>query len=204
VFTPRAGDLGDHLEIHQPRPRASPRPSLGPAPDFSDSVRCGSRPVPRLWERDAAGIPSGRAHLAAAEPYDLPQQIAQTGLDSCLRGWTGRARIRWLADQTVLCMETRAALPARVRTLGTGLRLPGARERETDAFQSRPDDLSPCRSCTTRFTAARHAPACRSWPVSAPREVAPPRPPRDVALWRAEQFVTHHELAHCRGPQQRG
>jgi aldose 1-epimerase len=154
--------------------------SLGLHPYFSHSGSMrleGSALV--VWDRDAAGIPSGVRHLPPAGPCNLPHRIAQAGLDHCYDGWTGRARIRWLADRTVLRMETQGSRCLHVYA-------PSAQDyvclepvsARPDAFNPRPDDLSPVPIMAPRGS-LRLGMRLRveSWPVSAPHEVAPPQPP---------------------------
>jgi galactose mutarotase-like enzyme len=167
------------LEIHNLADEPVPA-SLGLHPYLSDSgsLRLESSALV-VWERDAEGIPSGVRHLPPAGPCNLPHRIARAGLDHCYDGWTGRARIRWLADQTVLCMETQGSRCLHVYA-------PSAQDyvclepvsARPDAFNPRPDDLSPL-PIVAPLGSLRLGMRLRveSWPVSAPREVAPPRPP---------------------------
>jgi len=179
VFTLEPDALVITLEIHNLADEPVPA-SLGLHPYLSDSgsLRLESSALV-VWERDAEGIPSGVRHLPPAGPCNLPHRIARAGLDHCYDGWTGRARIRWLADQTVLCMETQGSRCLHVYA-------PSAQDyvclepvsARPDAFNPRPDDLSPL-PIVAPLGSLRLGMRLRveSWPVSAPREVAPPRPP---------------------------
>jgi aldose 1-epimerase len=167
------------LELHNLADEPAPA-SLGLHPYFchAGSLRLEAS-ARAVWERDAAGIPSGVRHLPPAEPYNLPEQVAGTGLDHCYDGWTGHARIHWPADRTVLCMEAQGSRCLHVYA-------PAAQDyvclepvsARPDAFNARPDDLAPVPIVAPRGS-VRLSMRLRveSWPVSVPREAAPQRPP---------------------------